>query len=83
METAIEAEAAQIPIDAQKRFLVNVLGFFRRPEQVDRQTQNRLIVLADQLFKRPLVAALRGPNQSGLAQHRLIDSYDRVGHRHS
>jgi len=46
MEAAIEAEGVQILIYSQKRFLVNVIGVFGRPQQIEGQPEDTLVVQA-------------------------------------
>jgi hypothetical protein len=62
METAIEAERMEVPIDAQKGFLIYVSGIFRRTQQIHSEPEHTLVVCAHQLLKGVLVAALRRPN---------------------
>jgi hypothetical protein len=63
MKAAIEPERLEVPVDAEKRFLVDIPRIFRRPQQVHGEPKHTLIVSADQLLERVLVAALGRPNQ--------------------
>src|SRR6185312_17406539 len=58
VKAAIEAECMQIAVDAQERLLIHVAGIFLRTEQIQRQTQHRLIIEAYELLKRFAIAAL-------------------------
>ena len=63
METAIEPECVQVPIDPEKRLLVNVARILRRAEEVYGQSEHTLVVCADQLLESVLVAGLGRPDQ--------------------
>jgi hypothetical protein len=58
VKTTVEAEVVQVPVDSQKRFLVNILCILRRPEQVHRKPEHTLVVGANQLAKGVLIACL-------------------------
>ena len=66
MEGAVEAEAVQVPVDAEKSLLVHVAGVVWRPQQVRRQPEHAFVVRQYQLLERVLVALLRRANQAGI-----------------
>jgi hypothetical protein len=63
VKAAIEPERIEIPVDPQKRLLVNIPSIFRGPQQIHGEPEHTLVVSADQLLEGILVAALGGPNQ--------------------
>jgi hypothetical protein len=63
MEATIEPEGVQIPINPEKRLLVNVARILRRAEEVHGQPEHTLVVRANQLLESVLVAGLGRPNQ--------------------
>ena len=68
IKRAFEAEARQIDIGAQKRFLINVLTIFLRSGEMDRQAQHGAIILPHQFFEGCSISLLCFANQ-----RRVID----------
>ena len=64
VEGTLETEAAQIFVGLEEGLLINVLGVRFRSRQVQRQPQNRLIVMTHQHFEGRAVALLRLPDQA-------------------
>ena len=62
MKAAIETERVQVPVNPEKRLLIDVPGVLRRAEQIHGQPEHTLVVGADQLLESVLVAALCRPN---------------------
>jgi hypothetical protein len=62
MEGTIEPEGVQVAIDPEERFLVDVARVLRRAEEVHGQSEDTLVVGANQLLESVLVAALGRPD---------------------
>src|SRR5262249_40765740 len=63
VERALEAEVPEMAIRLQERFLVDVLRVGLRTGEVQRQAQDRVVVLADECLERGAVTALRRADQ--------------------
>ncbi len=73
-------------MDTEKRFLIDVTGVFRRTKQIQRNSEDALIVCPNQNGKRIVVSPLRRPNQRGFVHNLMRPSWKGYGidfhHRH-
>ena len=67
----------QVPIDPEKRLLVDVASILRRAEEIHGQAEHTLVVSADQLLESVLVAA-PGPPE---LMNQPVDSLGRLPFR--
>jgi hypothetical protein len=66
IETALEAEAVQILIDLNKRFLVDVSGIFGPVQDIHGDSQDVPVIPVDQFLERFAVTALRAFDQNAV-----------------
>src|SRR6266404_6909870 len=70
VEAALEAEAMQVAINLQERFLVNVARVLRTLHQIQRQSQHVPVIPAHQFLERSAVSGLRFRDYAALVKLR-------------
>jgi hypothetical protein len=68
VKAALEAEAMQIAIDLQERFLVDVTGVLGTLHQVQREAQHVAVVAAHQLLEGSAAACLGFSHQTSIVK---------------
>jgi hypothetical protein len=55
----------QVPVHPQERFLIDIAGVLRRPEEIQRKPEHTLVIGLDKLLEGVLIALLRRLDQRG------------------
>src|SRR5215469_5071524 len=66
VKRALEAKPWQFQISAQESFLIDILTVLGRTRKMNRDPENRSVILIDELFESRSIALLCGSNQFGV-----------------
>src|SRR5712691_4775045 len=82
VEGALETEAREIDVGAEKRLLIDILSIFLRTGEVDSQPQHRSIVLPYQFFEGGSVSLLSFADERGIVHAARASAAGWLVHRH-